>query len=262
MVEDVRPISRSSPSTCWKIRYNSRNDTAEIMPGHWRSSITAGQRHVQHFWNPTVLTEVVPRALRTGNPTTLTWTHYLLGELVNDTDPTRAAAEYRAAVACGTPADSRLFVVITRSSAAALAARIGDLDEAFTALPQVLDQWLRLGNAAAAFFLVQHVGVALARAGADRDAAVIAGAVRGHIHEMPGFAVDAERLEAALAQVRARLGDTATDAALAEGEPLSLHASLAAAGRALAVRPAQPATDESRPPTTPDSALRSGPMTR
>ena len=99
MVEDVRPISRSSPSTCWKIRYNSRNDTAEIMPGHWRSSITAGQRHVQHFWNPTVLTEVVPRALRTGNPTTLTWAHYLLGELVNDTDPTRAAAEYRAAAA-------------------------------------------------------------------------------------------------------------------------------------------------------------------
>ena len=186
-----------------------------------------------------VLAEVVPRALRTGNPTTLTWAHYLTGELVNDSDPARAAAEYRAAIACGTPADSRLFVTIARSSAAALAARTGDLDEAFTALPQVLDQWLRLGNAAAAFFLVQHVGVALARAGADRDAAMIAGAVRAHIHQMPGFAVDAERLNAALAQVRARLGDTATDAALAEGEALSLPASLAAARRALAAKPAQ-----------------------
>ena len=38
-----------------------------------------------------------------------------------------------------------------------------------------------------------------------------------------GFAVDAERLNAALVQVRARLGDTATDAALAEGKAFSLR---------------------------------------
>jgi hypothetical protein len=80
--------------------------------------------------------------------------------------------------------------------------------------------------------------VALARAGADRDAAVIAGAVCAHIHQMPGFAVDAERLEAALAQVRTRLGDTAANAAIAEGQALSLTASLATARRALAARPA------------------------
>jgi len=48
LVVDVRPINRSSPSTCWKISYNRRNDTAEIMPGRWRSPITAGQRYVQH----------------------------------------------------------------------------------------------------------------------------------------------------------------------------------------------------------------------
>jgi hypothetical protein len=186
-----------------------------------------------------VLADAAPRALRTGNPTTLTWAHYLSGELVNDSDLERAAAEYRDAVTCGTPADSRLFVTMARSSAAALAARTGDLNEAFIGLRLVLDEWLRLGNAAAAFFLVQHVVVALARAGADRDAAVIAGAVRAHIHQMPGFAVDAERLRAALAQVRARLGDTATDAALAEGEALSLHAALTAARRTLAAEPAR-----------------------
>ncbi len=115
-----------------------------------------------------------------------------------------------------------------------------DLDEAFTTLRQVLDEWLRLGNAAAAFFLVQHVAVVLARAGADREAAVVAGAVRAHVHQMPGFAVDAERLQAALAHVRARLGDTTTDAALAEGEALSLAATLTAARRLLAAKPAQP----------------------
>ncbi len=188
----------------------------------------------------TVLAEVVPHALDTANPTTLTWSHYLTGELVNDSDPDRAAADYRAAIRCGSPADSRLFVTIARSSAAALAARTGDLDEAFTALQQVLDQWLRLGNPAAAFFLMPHIAVALTRAGADRDAAVVTGAVRAHLHQMPGFAVDAERLETALAQVRVRLGHITTDAALAEGQALSLPASLAAARRALAARAAQP----------------------
>jgi len=187
-----------------------------------------------------VLADVVPRALRTGNPTTLTWAHYLSGELVNDRDSARAAADYRKAVRCGTPADSRLFVTMARSSAAALAARVGDLDEAFAALPQVLDEWVRLGNAAVAFYLVQHVGVALARAGLDRDAAIVTGAVRAHIHEMPALAVDTERLETALAQVRARLGDTTTDTALAEGGALSLPATLAAAQQALAVRAAGP----------------------
>jgi hypothetical protein len=39
---------------CWKIRYNSRNDTAEIMPGRCRSSIATGQRHVQHSGAPQV----------------------------------------------------------------------------------------------------------------------------------------------------------------------------------------------------------------
>ncbi len=187
-----------------------------------------------------VLADVVPRALRTRKPTTLAWAYYLSGGLVNDRDLARAAADYREAVRCGTPADSRLFVTIARSSAAALAARARDLDEAFVAHAQVLDQWLRLGNAAAAFFLVQHVAVVLARAGLDRDAAIGAGAVRAHIHEMPASAVDAERLEAALMQVRARLGDTTTNTAIAEGEALSIPAGLGATQRALAVRPAQP----------------------
>ena len=52
MVLEAPPMSRSSPSRCWKIRYNSRIDTAEIMPNRCRSSITAGQRQVQHSGTP------------------------------------------------------------------------------------------------------------------------------------------------------------------------------------------------------------------
>jgi hypothetical protein len=51
-VEDVRPISRTSPSTFWKIRYSSRSDTVTIMPGMRCPPITAGQRHVPHSGTP------------------------------------------------------------------------------------------------------------------------------------------------------------------------------------------------------------------
>jgi hypothetical protein len=62
-VLDVRPISRSSPSRCWKIKYKSRNDTAEIMPGRCRSSITAGRRHVQRSGTPQAISEDFPMAM-------------------------------------------------------------------------------------------------------------------------------------------------------------------------------------------------------
>ena len=40
LVEDVRPISRTKPSTCWKTKYSERSDTRD----HVRRAIIAGQR--------------------------------------------------------------------------------------------------------------------------------------------------------------------------------------------------------------------------
>jgi len=50
--EAARPVSRASPSTCWKIRYNSRSVTAAIMPDRWRAPINAGQQRVPCFRTP------------------------------------------------------------------------------------------------------------------------------------------------------------------------------------------------------------------
>jgi hypothetical protein len=52
---DVRPSSMSSPSTCWKIRYNSRSDTRRSCPaaGDHRSLLVSGS--VQHYGTPQVL---------------------------------------------------------------------------------------------------------------------------------------------------------------------------------------------------------------
>ena len=44
LVEDVRPSSRTSPSTCGRSGRASRSDTAAIMPEHRRPPIIAGQR--------------------------------------------------------------------------------------------------------------------------------------------------------------------------------------------------------------------------
>jgi len=53
LVEAVRPSSKTSPRTCWKIRYSSRSDTAAIMPGHRRRPpITAAQPHVPRSGTP------------------------------------------------------------------------------------------------------------------------------------------------------------------------------------------------------------------
>jgi hypothetical protein len=52
LVEDVRPVSMSSPSTCWKTRYSSRSDMAAIMPNRWRPSITAGQQRAPRSGTP------------------------------------------------------------------------------------------------------------------------------------------------------------------------------------------------------------------
>jgi hypothetical protein len=46
LVEDGRPSSKTSLSTCRKSRYSSRSDTAAIMPDRRRPPITAGQQRV------------------------------------------------------------------------------------------------------------------------------------------------------------------------------------------------------------------------
>ncbi len=62
MVQDVRPSSRTSPSTCPKIRYSSRSDTVAIMPDHWRPPITAAQRPVRRSGTPHALSGLDRRA--------------------------------------------------------------------------------------------------------------------------------------------------------------------------------------------------------
>lgn len=54
-LDAVRPSSKIKPRTCRKTRYNSRSNTAVIMPDCRRAPTTTGQRSAAcaEFWNPT-----------------------------------------------------------------------------------------------------------------------------------------------------------------------------------------------------------------
>lgn len=168
-----------------------------------------------------VLARTVPEALRHATPTAATWAHYLAGEVAAPDDPARAAELYHRAITCGLRADSRLFVTMTRTSAAALSARTGALDEALAGFPVALDEWVGLGNLSAAWWVVQHMVALLARAGRPEDAAVLAGAVEARRDAIPLFSVDLSEMHAATAAVRERLGPDAADAAHVRGAALS-----------------------------------------
>jgi hypothetical protein len=103
---------------------------------------------------------------------------------------------------------------------------------------QVLDQWERLGNEAAHWWMLLQLVMLLARIDADADAALLAGAVVAARDRYPTLTPDVQRLDAALARVRRRLGPGRTDAILAEGAALTRAATLTRARAAIqAARP-------------------------
>ncbi|MDN5914342.1 MAG: winged helix-turn-helix domain-containing protein [Pseudonocardia sp.] len=174
-----------------------------------------------------------PRAMRSGNPTVLAWAHYLAGEVDAETDPDRAARAYRTAIDRASGADSRLFWTMAESSAAALASRRGHVAEALAAFPAVLDHWVQLGNTGTLGWTLKQVVVLLANAGADTDAATLAGHVLATAEEALNFAVDDDRVRTAFDGVRSRLGEAATTAALDVGAALTTPAAIVTAQEAL-----------------------------
>jgi predicted ATPase/DNA-binding SARP family transcriptional activator len=194
-----------------------------------------------------IIEAVLPAAETSGNPTIQTWAHYLAGQASAATAPGRAADEYRTAIAAGEPADSRLFVTMARGSSAALAARNDRFLEALEALPGVLDEWLRLGNTGLLGWTLQQIVVLLADLGQDRDAALLAGALRADRVPTPAFTADTERVSDALERLNDRLGPQQTAATLEEGANLTPAAVLAHARNALSAATSSASTARSMP---------------
>jgi hypothetical protein len=161
------------------------------------------------------------------------WARLLTGLVVEHVDPERALAAYAEAVRHGTTVDCRLFVGMAQVPAAAVSARLTP-ESAAGALEEALDRWDRPGAEMLQWWLLGGVAVLLADAGADRDAAVLAGAVLAASDHRPSFAADLARLAEALAAVRNRLGAEAVEAAIAQGAAMGQPAVVAHARRAVA----------------------------
>ena len=173
------------------------------------------------------VTELLGPIGATGNPSALAWAHYVLGEATVRTDPARALAAYAAVLEHGAGVDNRLFVMLARSSSVTLLGGSGSTAAALEEFRTLLDQWEDLGNELSQWWVLQSLVVLLARIGSVQDAAVLAGAVVANLDRFPAFVRDPHELERAVRSVRGRLGDAATDAALAEGAALAFAAAVA-----------------------------------
>jgi tetratricopeptide (TPR) repeat protein len=178
--------------------------------------------------------ELVARAVQTGCPSALCWAYYVAGLAVEYTDVDRAQIAYAKAVEHGNEADCRLLVMIARSYALSLVAAGGALDEALREFQQVFEEWEGLGNEMIQWWMLSLLVLLLARAGADLEAAVLAGAVVAARDRQPLFPREIERFDRTVEGVRDRLGGAATDRAMARGAELTYSATVAHARGAIA----------------------------
>ncbi|MDD7942917.1 BTAD domain-containing putative transcriptional regulator [Actinomycetospora lutea] len=177
--------------------------------------------------------DLLARARTLGHPSALAWAHYVHGEAVADLAVDRALADYAAAIGASSAVGNRLFVMLARTSAVRLTARHAPVAEALEELEQVVTQWEDLGSEATQWWVLFNLVVLMVRAGSDRDGAVLAGAALAAGARHPSFPRDEAVLEDTLRQLRDRLGDEATDTALAEGATLPFATSVTWARRAV-----------------------------
>ncbi|MGD9526017.1 MAG: BTAD domain-containing putative transcriptional regulator, partial [Pseudonocardia sp.] len=170
------------------------------------------------------------------NPTATAWAWCVTGLAVAAIDHARALRHFRTAAVHGEGVDSRLFVAIARTSEA-LTAGVDDPAAGLRMFPDVLEQWALLGNEMVQWWALGNLVVLLARAGADQEAAVLAGAVIAAQDSHPRFVIEGLRIGKALAAIQVRRGEQATQADLAAGAALGFAGAVAHARRALA-RPA------------------------
>jgi predicted ATPase/DNA-binding SARP family transcriptional activator len=174
---------------------------------------------------------LLQRVRESGNPSAQSWAYYVLGEASARVDPARALPAYAASVELGTSSDSRLFVMLARSSAVALVASSGAPRDAIAEFERVLGDWEDIGNELSQWWVLQSLAVFLTRVGAWSDAAPLAGAVLANIDRFPTFVRDEDALWRAVAELERHLGPAELESMLAEGRVLPI-ASAAAHARA------------------------------
>jgi predicted ATPase/DNA-binding SARP family transcriptional activator len=176
-----------------------------------------------------------------GNPTTVAWSDYALGEALLDQQPDRAREALDRAVVAGRAAGNRFVLGVALVSAASLHARHGDPHQASHLFDEAIDYWSQAGTWTQQWITLRNVVDLLIRLDAAGPAAVIYGAVTTSSTATPPYGADAERLASHAGALRTRLGAAQFSAALARGKALDDAEVVAFTRAALAqLRPSEP----------------------
>ena len=181
----------------------------------------------------TAMQGLLAAALALGNPTAISWAHFVTGETLSHADPPAAIAAFRSSAEEGQRSDNRLFVMLARSALVTLAAREGESDEALREFESVLEQWLDLRNEASMWGVLAVLVPLLVRVGDLREAAVLASAVRANRDRQPLWERNEPDLLACLAQAETRLGADEVQHLVATGAVMPADAAVAQARRAI-----------------------------
>jgi hypothetical protein len=199
------------------------------------------------------LEDLTRRARAIRSPSAIAWAAFVTGEAIGDADVTASLAAYNTAVEEALKVDNRLFLGLARSSAVALRARHGSIAEALAEFGRVVDEWDELGNVTAQWWVLMNLSILFARVGADRPAALIAGAISGAESRTYTLLGDEDRVRETVRQVTDRLGEATVAALMVEGGRLTIDEGVALA-RATLVRladPVEPTTGSASASATP-----------
>jgi predicted ATPase/DNA-binding SARP family transcriptional activator len=129
--------------------------------------------------------ESVPVADATANPTARSMARYALGLVLKKSEPQRALALFDEAADLAASVQNFWWHGIALMEAAATRAVHGDPATAATLFIEVIDHWDRVGDWSQQWLNLRYVTRLLSRLGADEDAIVLHGALRGAGRQSP-----------------------------------------------------------------------------
>jgi predicted ATPase/DNA-binding SARP family transcriptional activator len=172
-------------------------------------------------------------AQASGNPTALGYTAYARAELLADRDPDAAVAWCDEAARHAAAVGNRLLTGLAGTAAVALRGRHGPAEVAAPLFRASVAHWSAVGHQGLLVTTLRNLLLLLARTESDLAAAELAGFLDTATTIKPSYGLEARRLEAAVAQVRGRLGGETFAEAAARGRGHGLAEAAAAAIRAL-----------------------------
>jgi predicted ATPase/DNA-binding SARP family transcriptional activator len=141
-----------------------------------------------------------------GNPQARAFAYYTRGEALAAHDPREAADWLERSLSLTSTVPVRSVEAMALLSLSTIRARQDDVAAALTTMRQAVDRWRRAGMWAHQWTTVRNLIFLLTQLGEDEAAATLIGGVQASSTAAAAYGADAERMAAAEARLRGRLG--------------------------------------------------------